>query len=123
LFIKISAWFGNTGHPSSVLRHPTFFNQYEAAQSGRRFRLWQPGSAMPQCGPLGKLTNLGTRSHDATRNNAGSRMARAIVCQTKSAFGIMPKSLANGALDLYGVLRWVRERSGCGWIFIRLRIV
>jgi hypothetical protein len=30
---------------------------------------------------------------------------------------------ANGVLGLYGILRRVREPSGCGWIFIRLRIV
>jgi capsid protein len=94
LFKKISAWLGNSDHPSSVSRHRSFFNQYDAAASGRRLRLWQPAQLGPNAALLGNLTNLRTRSRDATRNNAWIKHGIGNYVSNEVGVGIMPKSLA-----------------------------
>jgi len=117
---------------------------YEAAQGGRRLRLWRPSAAGPNAAFLGDLHQLRNRSRDSVRNNGW--MAHGITnwVSNEIGVGIFPeprspspefnkaaKKLwddwtqvadADGVLDYYGLLALcARERRESGEMFLRIR--
>ncbi len=118
---------------------------YEAAQTGRRLRLWQPGMYGPNSAVLWDLTQLRNRSRDLVRNNpwisrgVNSWVANEVGCgitfkaqSPDDAFNTAADDLwerqtqyfdADGMMDFQGMLaQIVRTRRAAGEIFIRRRV-
>ncbi len=119
-------------------------NVYEAAGSGRRLKMWQPGQLGPNVAVLRDLDLLRRRSRDSTRNNVWISQGIRSLVSNEIGTGITPLSQASdknfrkeadklwsrwskvadadGNLDFNGLLALAsRTRIEAGEIFIRIR--
>ena len=119
-------------------------NVYEAAGSGRRLKMWQPGQLGPNAAVLRDLELLRRRSRDSTRNNVWISQGIRSLVSNEIGTGITPLSQASdknfrkeadklwtrwakvadadGNLDFNGLLSLAsRTRIEAGEIFIRIR--
>lgn len=121
-------------------------NAYEAGgTTGRRLKIWSPGSPGPNESILRDLEALRNRSRDAVRNNAWIKKGINSWVSNEIGTGIVPRAIssnlkfnsacdalwdswgkvadADGVLDYYGLTALAtRTRIQAGEIFIRFRL-
>jgi capsid protein len=71
----------------------TVRNAYEAASSGRRLKIWRPGSIGPNAATLGDLSMLRDRSRQSIRDNGWIGHGVKNYVSNEIGCGIFPRSL------------------------------